>query len=113
MRPDRVEVQPTVEAWCQRCNLRQMALNLKNAEVERLVTEVADLAGETKTEAVRRALQERLDRLVGRRAPIGRDVAVRQFLQQEVWPLLPAGERGRRLSRAEDDDILGYGPDGL
>jgi antitoxin VapB len=33
-----------------------VAVNIKNAEVERLLDEVARLAGETKTEAVRRAL---------------------------------------------------------
>ena len=89
-----------------------MALNLKNAEVERLVAEVADLAGETKNEAVRRALQERLERLVERRAPVGRAAAARQFLEHEVWPLVPVTELGRRLTRAEEDEILGYGPDG-
>jgi len=80
-----------------------MALNLKNAGVERLVAEVASLAGETKSEAVRRALQERLDRLVERRAPVGRATAVRQFLELEVWPLVPEGELGRRMSRDEED----------
>lgn len=90
-----------------------MALNLKNPEVERLVAQVADIAGETKTEAVRRALQERLDRLVERRAPVGRAAAVRQFLELEVWPVVPDGERGRRLSHAEEDEILGYSPEGL
>lgn len=90
-----------------------MALNLKNAEVERLVAEVADIAGETKTEAVRRALQERLDRLVERRAPVGRATAVRHFLELEVWPLVPDSERGRHLTRAEEDEILGFGPEGV
>ena len=33
-----------------------MALNLKNEEVERLATEVARMTGESKTEAIRRAL---------------------------------------------------------
>lgn len=32
-----------------------MALNIENGEVERLVSQVAELTGETKTEAVRRA----------------------------------------------------------
>lgn len=36
-----------------------MPLNIKNAEVEALVAEVARLTGETKTEAVPRALLER------------------------------------------------------
>ena len=35
-----------------------MALNIKNENVERLATEVARIAGETKTEAIRRALEE-------------------------------------------------------
>src|SRR4029453_11787484 len=42
-----------------------MALNLKNAEVERLAAEVARLTGESKTEAIRRALEERRQRLKG------------------------------------------------
>lgn len=90
-----------------------MALNLKNAEVERLVVEVAELAGETKTEAVRRALEERLERLAERRAPVGRSAAARQFLEDEVWPLVLQAELGRRLTRAEEDEILGYGPEGV
>ncbi len=40
-----------------------MGLNIKNAEVEQLASEVADLAHETKTEAIRRALLERRVRL--------------------------------------------------
>ena len=43
-----------------------MALNIKNAAVERLVEEVARLSGESKTEAVRRALEERKARLAYR-----------------------------------------------
>jgi hypothetical protein len=44
-----------------------MALNIKNAEVERLAAEVAGLANESKTEAIRRALADRKERLVVRR----------------------------------------------
>ena len=40
-----------------------MALNIRNREVERLADTVAELTGETKTEAVRRALAGRLERL--------------------------------------------------
>ncbi|MSO83388.1 MAG: PSK operon transcription factor, partial [Acidobacteria bacterium] len=42
-----------------------MALNLKNPEVERLAAEVARLTGESKTEAIRRSLEERRQRLKG------------------------------------------------
>ena len=37
---------------------------------------------------------------------------LRRFLEQEVWPLVPEDERGRPLTRAEEDAILGYGPQG-
>ena len=40
-----------------------VALTIKNAEVERLATEVARLTGETKTQAIRVALEERRRRL--------------------------------------------------
>ena len=40
-----------------------MALNIKNREVEELANEVAHMAAETKTQAVRRALEERKMRL--------------------------------------------------
>jgi antitoxin VapB len=88
-----------------------MALNLKNADVERLAAEVARLAGESKTEAIRRALEERKQRLTGRSTAERRQRVLR-WLERRVWPALPAGERGRRLTRAEEDRILGYGPAG-
>jgi antitoxin VapB len=40
-----------------------MALSIKSREVERLVDALAAMTGESKTEAVRRALAERRDRL--------------------------------------------------
>ena len=89
-----------------------VALNLKNADVERLAAEVARLAGESKTEAIRRALEERKRRLTGRSTAERRQRVLR-LLERRVWPALPAGERGRRLSRAEEDQILGYGRTGV
>lgn len=86
-----------------------MALNLKNPEVERLAEEVARLTGETKTEAVRRALAERRHRLTYRLGARDAGERVRRFLEDEVWPQVPDTERGRRLSRQEEDEILGYG----
>ncbi len=89
-----------------------MALNLKNADVERLAAEVAELAHETKTEAIRRALVERRARLQARSARPGGGKCLREYLEQEVWPMIPTGELGRVLSREEEDQILGYGPEG-
>lgn len=90
-----------------------MALNIKNPEVERLVEEVARLTGETKTEAVRRALLERQQRLSYRVTLTDRETRVRRFLERDVWPGIPADQRGRRLSDAEEDAILGYGAGGV
>ena len=89
-----------------------MALNLKNDEVERLAAEVAGMTGESKTEAIRLALQERQQRLKGRTIEQRRD-RVLKFLEKKIWATLPEGERGRRLTQAEEDDILGIGPDGV
>jgi antitoxin VapB len=90
-----------------------VALNIKNAEVERLAAEVARLAGETKTEAVRRALAERHTRLHRRISEAGRRDRVRRFLENEVWARVPSGQLGRMPDRAERDEILGYGPSGV
>jgi antitoxin VapB len=89
-----------------------MALNIKNSEVEKLAGEVANLAHETKTEAVRRALVERRARLQARDGKPGGRKSLREYMEQNVWPLIPPGEFGRVMSREEEDQILGYGPEG-
>ncbi|CAN5293316.1 type II toxin-antitoxin system VapB family antitoxin [soil metagenome] len=90
-----------------------MALNIKNAEVERLAAEVAEIAGESKTEAVRKALTERKDRLLIRSGEPDRRAAVLDFLERQVWPRLPESSRGRMPGRDEEEEILGDGPDGV
>jgi antitoxin VapB len=89
-----------------------MALNIKNSEVERLATDVARITGETKTEAIRKALQERKVRLSQQIAQSRRERWV-AFLEQEVWAAIPAEQLGRAPSQEEQDDILGYGPEGI
>jgi antitoxin VapB len=90
-----------------------MGLNIKNSEVERLAAEVAALAGETKTEAIRRALAERRERLRYRGARRDRTADALAFLEREIWPRVPEGERGRRPTPDEEAEILGYGPEGV
>ena len=90
-----------------------MGLNIKNADVEKLAAEVANLARETKTEAIRRALVERRARLHARAGKPGGRKRLRDYLEQDVWPTIPADELGRVLSREEEDQILGYGPGGF
>jgi antitoxin VapB len=89
-----------------------MGLNIKNAEVERLASEVAGLARETKTEAIRRALLERRARLQARAGRPAGGKGLRDYLERNVWPMIPPAELGRVLSREEEDQILGYGPEG-
>lgn len=64
-----------------------MPLNIKSPEVERLVDEVAAPADEAKTEVVR-------------------------YLEREVWPKVPSELLGRGLTKEEQEEILGYGPEG-
>ena len=90
-----------------------MPLNIKNARVEQLVDEVARLAGESKTEAVRRALEERRERLTLRVVQLDREERLREFLERQVWPRVPRKHLGRRLTRREEDAVLGYGPRGV
>jgi antitoxin VapB len=90
-----------------------MALHLENPEVEKLASEVADLARESETEAVRKALLERKERLLESGArPQTRMERARPLLD-EFWANLRPEYRGRRLTREEEDDLLGFGPDGV
>jgi antitoxin VapB len=89
-----------------------MALNIKDAETVRLAAEVAAMTGESKTRAVRVALEERKRRL-GLRGDRGdRGDSLRRFLEHEVWPQIPPDLLGKGISREEQEAILGYGPEG-
>jgi antitoxin VapB len=90
-----------------------MALNIKDPETERLAAEVAALAAETKTGAIRVALQERKERLSARAMRPGRPGRLRRFLTDEAWPQVPPTVLGGEVSRAERERILGYGPEGV
>ena len=91
-----------------------MALNIKDPETERLVAEVAALTGETKTRAVRVALEERLERLNGENDADERLRRLRELLENEIWPQIPESVRGKPpLTRAEREELLGYGPEGF
>ena len=82
-----------------------MALHIRNAETERLATELALLTGQTTTEAVTDALRSHLGRL--RRERSGRSLADelddigRRCLSLPVRDGRPA------------DEVLGYDRDGL
>lgn len=90
-----------------------MALSIKNPDVDRLIDEITAVTGESKTEAVRRALLERRARLRERVTPEARRRQILRFLEREVWSVVPADQLGRAPDRAEREAILGYGPDGV
>jgi antitoxin VapB len=90
-----------------------MALNIKNRDVEKLLDEVVIMTGESKTEAVRKALEERRQRLALRY--FGRHDGERllSFLQDEIWPQIPDDLLGTSLTKEEEENILGYGEIGI
>ena len=90
-----------------------MALNIKNPEVERLAAEVAELTGESKTEAIRRALEERRARLRAGVSDASRDRRTLRFLEREVWARVPPDQLGHAPDRNERELILGYGEAGV
>jgi antitoxin VapB len=94
-----------------------MALNIKDQETERLAAEIAELTGESKTGAVREALREKLDRLElrskGGRSRRRKGDLLR-FLETQIWPLIPEEELDRPpMTKAEREELLGYGPEGV
>ena len=75
-----------------------MALNIKNPQVESLAAEVSQITGETKTEAIRRALEERKQRLSFSMVHENRADELRSFLEREVWSVIRARSAGRRAA---------------
>ncbi len=82
-----------------------MGISIKNAEAERLARELARETGESLTTTIKRALEERLARVEGRRTPSDKLALARAVLRRvDALPVLD----GRRA-----DEILGYDEHGL
>ena len=82
-----------------------MVLSIKDSEADRLARELADKTGESITDAVRTAIEERLAR-----------VRTRHRGRRLADDLDEIAERCARLPVVDDrsaDDILGYGENGL
>ena len=82
-----------------------MPLNIRNPETERLATELARRTGETKTEAVTRALRERLSRL--------RREGSRRRLADELTEIAEHCARLPVLDGRTPDEILDYDDRGV
>lgn len=84
-----------------------MALNIKNKYVETLLDSVVKITGESKTEAVRKALEERHQRLALRSLTSHDHNLLHTFLTEEIWPQIPAELLGTTHSKAKEEEILG------
>lgn len=82
-----------------------MALNIRNAETERLAADLARETGETKTEAITKALRERLARV--RRERAGPSLADELNAIADHCSALPV------LDTRPAEDIPGYDERGL
>jgi antitoxin VapB len=82
-----------------------MALNIRNPETEQLAAALAKLTGETKTEAVTKALRDRLTRL--------RRERTRHRLADELDAIGRHCASLPILDPRSDDEILGYDDRGV
>jgi antitoxin VapB len=82
-----------------------MALSIKNDLTERLARQLARVTGESMTEAIQKALEERLDRL--KRQSGG------QILSSQLEEILRRVDQLPVLDSRPVDEILGYDEHGL
>ena len=82
-----------------------MALSIKNPHAEHLARKLAEQTGETLTEAVLKALEERLRRITGRRHPIRLADQLEEIAKR--CAALPV------LDERSEDEILDYDEKGL
>jgi len=79
-------------------------LNIKDAEATRLARELAELTGESRTEAVRKALHQRLKREKAERESVAARTAKKKHREfEKVWAKIQKiQEEVRRLGLAEN-----------
>lgn len=77
-----------------------MPISIKNTETERLARELAKETGESITEAIRTSLEDRLQRVKGRRR-------ARTFME-DVEDILRRVDAMPTVDTRSEDEILGY-----
>jgi len=82
-----------------------MALNIRNPETEALAAELARLTGETKTEAVTKAVRDRLERIQRARR--------QRRLADELDAIAIQCAKLPVLDARDHDEILGHDEHGL
>ena len=82
-----------------------MAMSIKNDATERLARQVASETGESLTEAIQKALEERWQRLKAKRRSL--------ILSSQVEELLRRVDSLPTLDSRPEDEILGYDEQGM
>lgn len=82
-----------------------MPISIKNEETEQLARELAKETGETITEVIKKSLQDRLQRVRGRRYA--------KRLPEEVADILQRMDALPTVDDRPEDEILGYDENGL
>ena len=77
-----------------------MPISIKNAETEELARQLAKETGETITEVIKKSLQDRLQRVRGRRHAKG--------LPEQVADILQRMDGLATLDERSEDEIVGY-----
>jgi hypothetical protein len=78
--------------------------SIRSDEVANLIDEIVERTGESKVDAVRHALEMRVEELQSRETA---DRAL-GWLRSAVWPRLPEDVRGRAPNKEEQEELLGY-----
>ena len=79
-------------------------VNLKSERVATLLEQITEQTGESKVDAVAKALEGRLQEL----AAGDRAARTLEWLQTAVWSNLPEVQRGHAPSKEEQEDLLGF-----
>ena len=78
-----------------------------------LIRDLTQLTGEPEEIVVVRALEERLRRLTEPTSATERANRILAILESSLWRNMPASKLGTSNTREQQDQILGYGPEGI
>ena len=79
-------------------------INLKSDRVASLLEQLTRQTGETKVDAVSRALEERLQELKAK----DRSERTLTWLETAVWPNFTEAQRGHAPTKEEQEELLGF-----
>ena len=82
-----------------------MALSIKNPDVDQMARELAEITGESLTDAIANALKERLEREAGKRN--------RNRFREDIHRIQQRISRLDHQIKLSDEDIIGYDEAGI